>query len=150
MHAIFDSFDSFEILEDSIQCFGIRDLVYTSLSFQLWLKVEDRKFKDGCNISAQRSSINISVQFVYMLLVGTYPFNSFLAGFLCCGGFFVLTGKPFIRAETDLNRDPRLCSEEICKIRRSPGNKVVINTNRPLPHTPLPTVTILWRIQMTP
>jgi hypothetical protein len=44
MHAIFDSFDSFEILEDSIQCFGIRDLVYTSLSFQLWLKVEDRKF----------------------------------------------------------------------------------------------------------
>lgn len=31
------------------------------------------------------------VQFVYMLTVGTFPFNSFLAGFLSCVGVFVLT-----------------------------------------------------------
>lgn len=27
-----------------------------------------------------------------MVLVGTFPFNSFLAGFFCSLGFFVLTG----------------------------------------------------------
>lgn len=27
-----------------------------------------------------------------MMLVGTFPFNSFLAGFFCSLGFFVLTG----------------------------------------------------------
>ena len=32
-----------------------------------------------------------------MLLMGTFPFNSFLAGFLCCAGFFVLTGKQQVR-----------------------------------------------------
>jgi oligosaccharyltransferase complex subunit epsilon len=31
------------------------------------------------------------IQFAYMLLVGTFPFNSFLAGFLTCVGFFVFT-----------------------------------------------------------
>eukprot|EP00199_Chlamydomonas_sp_CCMP681_P005093 CAMPEP_0119101578 /NCGR_PEP_ID=MMETSP1180-20130426/604_1 /TAXON_ID=3052 ORGANISM="Chlamydomonas cf sp, Strain CCMP681" /NCGR_SAMPLE_ID=MMETSP1180 /ASSEMBLY_ACC=CAM_ASM_000741 /LENGTH=108 /DNA_ID=CAMNT_0007085723 /DNA_START=129 /DNA_END=452 /DNA_ORIENTATION=+ len=31
------------------------------------------------------------MQFVYMLLVGTYPFNAFLAGFLSSLGFFTLT-----------------------------------------------------------
>jgi len=38
------------------------------------------------------------VQFIYMLLVGTFPFNSFLAGFFCCVGFFVLTGE-FLRGQ---------------------------------------------------
>ncbi len=31
-------------------------------------------------------------QFVYCLLVGTYPFNSFLSGFISCVGSFVLAG----------------------------------------------------------
>ncbi|GFR46726.1 hypothetical protein Agub_g8349 [Astrephomene gubernaculifera] len=31
------------------------------------------------------------VQFAYMLLVGSFPFNAFLAGFLSCIGFFALT-----------------------------------------------------------
>lgn len=31
------------------------------------------------------------VQFAYLLLVGSFPFNSFLAGFFSCVGFFVLT-----------------------------------------------------------
>jgi hypothetical protein len=30
-------------------------------------------------------------QFVYAKLVGTFPFNAFLAGFFCCVGTFVLT-----------------------------------------------------------
>lgn len=31
------------------------------------------------------------IQFVYCVVVGPYPFNSFLAGFLSCIGTFVLT-----------------------------------------------------------
>mmetsp|Transcript_14745 Transcript_14745/g.36783 ORF Transcript_14745/g.36783 Transcript_14745/m.36783 type:complete len:111 (-) Transcript_14745:266-598(-) len=31
------------------------------------------------------------VQFGYVLLVGSFPFNAFLAGFLCSLGFFALT-----------------------------------------------------------
>lgn len=31
-------------------------------------------------------------QFAYCMLVGTFPFNSFLAGFMCALGVFVLTG----------------------------------------------------------
>jgi len=33
------------------------------------------------------------IQFLYMLLVGQFPFNSFLAGFLAAVGFFVFTGQ---------------------------------------------------------
>eukprot|EP01027_Heterolobosea_sp_BB2_P001320 GEZU01002021.1.p1 GENE.GEZU01002021.1~~GEZU01002021.1.p1 ORF type:complete len:137 (-),score=9.38 GEZU01002021.1:93-464(-) len=33
------------------------------------------------------------IQFVYCALVGTFPFNSFLAGFISCIGLFVLTGN---------------------------------------------------------
>ncbi|GJQ11774.1 hypothetical protein GpartN1_g3565.t1 [Galdieria partita] len=32
-----------------------------------------------------------AIQFVYALLVGTFPFNAFLAGFFSCMGVFVLT-----------------------------------------------------------
>ena len=31
-------------------------------------------------------------QFVYCCIVGTFPFNSFLAGFISCVGSFVLAG----------------------------------------------------------
>jgi hypothetical protein len=34
----------------------------------------------------------LSLQFAYMMLVGTFPFNSFLAGLLCSLAFFSLTG----------------------------------------------------------
>lgn len=33
-----------------------------------------------------------AIQFAYMLLVGTFPFNSFLSGFISTLGCFVLTG----------------------------------------------------------
>lgn len=36
--------------------------------------------------------LTAAVQFGYMMLVGTFPFNSFLAGLLCCLAFFSLTG----------------------------------------------------------
>jgi hypothetical protein len=32
-------------------------------------------------------------QFLYCCIVGTFPFNSFLAGFISCVGMFVLTGS---------------------------------------------------------
>lgn len=32
------------------------------------------------------------VQFAYCMLVGTFPFNSFLSGFISCVGSFVLAG----------------------------------------------------------
>ena len=33
------------------------------------------------------------IQFAYCALVGTFPFNSFLSGFISCVGSFVLGGK---------------------------------------------------------
>lgn len=33
------------------------------------------------------------VQFLYCCLVGSFPFNSFLSGFISCVGSFVLAGK---------------------------------------------------------
>jgi hypothetical protein len=33
------------------------------------------------------------VQFVYCALVGTFPFNAFLSGFISTVGSFILTGK---------------------------------------------------------
>ena len=32
------------------------------------------------------------IQLLYVILVGTFPFNSFLAGLMSCVGVFVLTG----------------------------------------------------------
>lgn len=36
------------------------------------------------------------VQFVYCCLVGTFPFNSFLSGFISCVGSFVLGGMYYL------------------------------------------------------
>jgi oligosaccharyltransferase complex subunit epsilon len=33
------------------------------------------------------------LQFIYCALVGNFPFNSFLSGFVCTVGVFVLAGK---------------------------------------------------------
>ena len=35
--------------------------------------------------------LTIVLQFVYAIIVGTFPFNSFLAGVFCCAGSAVLT-----------------------------------------------------------
>jgi oligosaccharyltransferase complex subunit epsilon len=35
------------------------------------------------------------IQFAYCLLVGTFPFNSFLSGFISTVGCFILAGKNF-------------------------------------------------------
>ena len=37
-------------------------------------------------------SLCLPTQFAYVMLVGTFPFNGFLAGFLSSIGFFALTG----------------------------------------------------------
>jgi len=34
-----------------------------------------------------------ALQFLYCLLVGTFPFNSFLSGFISCVGCFILAGE---------------------------------------------------------
>lgn len=36
-----------------------------------------------------------ALQFLYCLLVGTFPFNSFLSGFISCVGSFILAGTLF-------------------------------------------------------
>lgn len=38
-----------------------------------------------------------ALQFGYCLLVGTFPFNSFLSGFISCVGSFILAGNDSIR-----------------------------------------------------
>uniref|UniRef100_A0A3Q3E3F3 Dolichyl-diphosphooligosaccharide--protein glycosyltransferase subunit DAD1 n=1 Tax=Labrus bergylta TaxID=56723 RepID=A0A3Q3E3F3_9LABR len=37
-----------------------------------------------------------ALQFLYCLLVGTFPFNSFLSGFISCVGAFILAGRPSV------------------------------------------------------
>lgn len=39
------------------------------------------------------------IQFVYCALVGTFPFNSFLSGFISTVGSFILTGNSFTIAQ---------------------------------------------------
>ena len=48
-------------------------------------------YPDGCRASCH--SINVCLQFAYAFLLGSFPFNSFLAGMASCIGFFVLTGR---------------------------------------------------------
>ena len=43
-----------------------------------------------------------ALQFLYCLLVGTFPFNSFLSGFISCVGSFILAGKYCIRSKHGL------------------------------------------------
>ena len=39
------------------------------------------------------------ILFVYCCIVGTFPFNSFLAGFISCVGSFVLAGNSCVHME---------------------------------------------------
>ena len=43
-----------------------------------------------------------ALQFGYCLLVGTFPFNSFLSGFISCVGSFILAGND---SRSDLNNN---------------------------------------------
>lgn len=43
------------------------------------------------------------MQFLYVFFVGSFPFNSFLSGFFCSLGFFVLMGKLPGTAQPDGN-----------------------------------------------
>lgn len=45
-------------------------------------------------------------QFVYALYVGSFPFNSFLAGFLSCVGVFVLTVSLRMQIDPRVRADP--------------------------------------------
>lgn len=45
------------------------------------------------------------VQFVYGLTVGTFPFNSFLAGFFSCVGVFVLTVSLRMQVDPRVRKD---------------------------------------------
>lgn len=42
-----------------------------------------------------------ALQFGYCLLVGTFPFNSFLSGFISCVGSFILAGNDSIRSRSN-------------------------------------------------
>jgi len=44
------------------------------------------------------------VQFAYCLLVGTFPFNSFLSGFISTVGSFILAGKRLFFFLVNLDR----------------------------------------------
>ena len=46
--------------------------------------------KDPTNVYLSAVFATGVIQFIYCLLVGTFPFNSFLAGFLSCVTSFVL------------------------------------------------------------
>lgn len=46
--------------------------------------------QDPTNIYLTAVFLTGVIQFIYVLLVGTFPFNSFLAGFLSCVTSFVL------------------------------------------------------------
>lgn len=46
--------------------------------------------KDPTNVYLMAILLTGVFQFIYVLLVGTFPFNSFLAGFLSCVTSFVL------------------------------------------------------------
>ena len=54
------------------------------------------------------SLVTAALQYLYVVAVGSFPFNAFLAGFFCCIGAFVLTSeylkrKCFLEAEKVAN-----------------------------------------------
>lgn len=71
------------------------------------------------------------LQFIYCALVGTFPFNSFLSGFVCTVGVFVLAGKSlcffFLSMTTLCIRMGRLSSFELCWWCRTVSLRMQIN-----------------------
>lgn len=79
---------------------GVKDLVQT---FVTEYKKTPTKLKvlDAFMVYAL---LTAAVQFAYMMVVGTFPFNAFLAGLLCSLGFFSLTAS--LRMQSDpANKD---------------------------------------------
>ena len=64
-------------------------------AFQSYQKSTNKRMKllDGFLVYVMLTGV---LQFLYCLLVGTFPFNAFLSGFICTVGVFVLTGKTTI------------------------------------------------------
>lgn len=57
------------------------------------------------------------IQFAYMLLVGTFPFNSFLAAFLSCVGVFVLSVALRMQINPVSRNDPRNSWSAVAPVR---------------------------------
>lgn len=47
------------------------------------------------------------IQFIYVCLVGTFPFNAFLGGFISCVGCCVLTVSLRMQINPENRKDPR-------------------------------------------
>ncbi|KAF2754293.1 defender against death DAD protein, partial [Pseudovirgaria hyperparasitica] len=53
-----------------------------------------------------------ALQFVYVILVGNYPFNAFLSGFSACVGQFVLTASLRIQTNPENQNEFKSISNE--------------------------------------
>lgn len=82
---------------------GVSDLVVMSASV---VSVISRFLEEYLSTTPQRLKLldayllyillTGALQFGYCLLVGTFPFNSFLSGFISCVGSFILAGNDSI------------------------------------------------------
>ena len=63
----------------------------------LWIHYKDQTSLKLKLIDAYLGYIMVTgiIQFIYCCLVGTFPFNSFLSGFISTVGSFVLGGKAY-------------------------------------------------------
>lgn len=68
--------------------FGTFNEVYTTFVREYKKTPQKLKIIDAFLVYALATAV---IQVVYALLVGSFPFNSFLSGLFCCLGFFVLT-----------------------------------------------------------
>ncbi|KAF1383340.1 hypothetical protein PFLUV_G00130910 [Perca fluviatilis] len=71
-----------------------------------------------------------ALQFLYCLLVGTFPFNSFLSGFISCVGAFILG----VCLHVNLTHSVPLLEDK--DKRRSPSRHDATSTFVPLSHIP--------------
>ena len=70
-----------------LDCF----LVYAVLTGAVQASISCQRGLLRCRLSCLIN--NVCLQFAYAFLLGSFPFNSFLAGMASCIGFFVLTGR---------------------------------------------------------
>lgn len=75
----------------------------------VWKAYSNKTIRQVKAIDAYLLFVLISgiIQFGYMLLVGSFPFNSFLAAFLSCVGIFVLTVGLRMQVNPVSRNDPR-------------------------------------------
>lgn len=69
--------------------------IFSSVIEKLWKSYQKETAQNLKLIDAYLAFILFSgiFQFIYCVLVGTYPYNAFLSGFISCVGSFVLAGK---------------------------------------------------------